>query len=325
MIQAAEYALGFISASSACTVGEVFGGYPAGTVQSSLLSSVCRALYGWVAVALVHDPDTVQDNVDHATEVLKFLFREAEPVTFCAFFLRVSDLEDQDYDATLARSVMATTFVAQVSQDKELEQYVFQIWDEDVGSWSELVGEPVSGRWFECSRRNEFDEDDFSWWADSYQVPSDLRKAVSDMARSYEGSDPVRDEDAGGGVVDLALRFNGGVPAMYAWVARSLGGMGVRLWDTSRVVLMQLLTTDDSVQEGMRCFQKELGGLRADVKRAAVRSFTRAVVVQQKARRLSGVARTVLCPYLGSIGRWQGHLTLQLKQDALKVFDTSFN
>ena len=99
----------------------------------------------------------------------------------------------------------------------------------------------------------------------------------------------------------------------------------MRLWDTSRVVLMQLLTTDDSVQEGMRCFQKELGGLRADVKRAAVRSFTRAVVVQQKARRLSGVARTVLCPYLGSIGRWQGHLTLQLKQDALKVFGTSFD
>ena len=315
----AEFALTFIPKHSGCTVEEVFSEYTGRSVQPSLpqVSSVCRALYEWAAVGLVHDPDTAQGNVEHATEVFRFLFNQEGGSQACiAFFWRVSELEDQDHDATLARSVMAAAFVAQAPRNKELEQLVFELWGEDAGSWSEYVGEPVRGLWFKWSRQSEFDKSDVDGWADSYGVPKQLREAVSNLARPHNGC-------TGGSVVDLAFDLDGGIPAMYAWVARSLGGMGVCRWDTSMVILGQLLTTEDFVEEGMLFFQKELAALRIEGRRAVVRSLMRAVLIQQRAGRLTAIAQKALRLYLGPTGRWQGHLTLNLKRDAVEIFGTS--
>jgi len=80
---------------------------------------------------------------------------------------------------------------------------------------------------------------------------------------------------------------------------------------------------EDFVEEGMRFFQKEVAELRTEDRRAVVRSLTRAVIIQQRAKRLDGIVQKVLSRYLGPIGRWQGHLTLKLKQSAVEIFGTS--
>ena len=79
VVQVAEFALRFIPANSTCTPEEVFREYTGGSVQPSLFFFLYKVLYEWVAVALVDDPGTAQDNVGDAKKLLRLFFNKADP------------------------------------------------------------------------------------------------------------------------------------------------------------------------------------------------------------------------------------------------------
>ena len=251
-----------------------------------------------------------------ATTLLTFLFRVAEPAACDAFFSRVSELEAQDRDATLARSVMATTFVAHAFRNAELEKRVFGHWGDDAGSWSGYMRGSARERWFSSSREGEYEGVQVNDWATMYKVPEGLCRAVHGLVDSVQGGGD--DVDL---VMDAASRWTGGVRAMYAWVARGLCGRGPRRWDASVKVLKELLVLS-TYMGGLSDFEREVNDLTPTRKRAAVRSLMRVVKVQEAPRRVDTVVRQELASYFGPMGRWQGYLTLDLKQAALAIFST---
>ena len=108
---------------------------------------------------------------------------------------------------------------------------------------------------------------------------------------------------------------------MYAWVGRGLCGRGPRRWKASAKVLEQLLELP-TYTGGLSDFEREVNNLTPTRKRAAVRSLMRVVKVQETCQRVDTVVRQELVSYFGPMGRWQGYLTLHLKQAALAIFHT---